>query len=321
MNNGRRALVKQYVSALSEYLAGDGEVALHRAYGLGRAAIDKGLGVMELAGAHQEALVAVLLREDGRAESARIAAAEEFFRESLAPFEMMFRGFKEANSKLRDLTTSLERRVAERTRELSDSLDRLKRSIDGTVIAIASAVEQRDPYTAGHQRRVAQLARAIAEDIGLSDAARVEGITVASLLHDVGKISVPSEILNKPGRISESELALIKTHPHVGFEIVKGIDFPWPVAQTILQHHERMDGTGYPAGLPGEDILVEARILAVADVVEAMSSHRPFRPALGVNKAIEEISEHKGVLYDPGAVDACVKLLVANGFDFDAETA
>lgn len=146
---------------------------------------------------------------------------------------------------------------------------------------------------------------------------QIEGTKIAGLIHDLGKISIPSEILSKPGRITDDEFSLIKTHPQVGYDILKKVKFPWPIAQTVLQHHEKMDGSGYPSGLLGEKILIEARILSVADVVEAISSHRPYRPALGVDAALEEISKNRDVLYDPEVVDACLKLFKEKGFKFE----
>lgn len=206
--------------------------------------------------------------------------------------------------------------IIEAMRDVTELLkmhQRLQETLKGTIHSLATVVEMRDPYTAGHQRRVSQLACAIATEMGLSKE-QTEGIKIAGLLHDIGKISVPAEILSKPGRLSESEFSIIKEHPQVGHDILKDIKFEWPIAQIILQHHERMDGSGYPKGLSGEDILLEARILGVADTVEAMSSHRPYRPALGIDKALEEIQQNKGVLYDPKVVDACVKLFVEKGF-------
>jgi len=188
--------------------------------------------------------------------------------------------------------------------------------LEETVNALASAVEMRDSYTAGHQRRVAQLACAVARETDLPDD-QIEAIYMAGLIHDIGKISVPADILLKPSRLSEMEMNLIKTHPQVSFDILKDIEFPWPVAHIVLQHHERMDGSGYPHGLSGEDILLEARILAIADVVEAMASHRPYRPALGIDKALDEISKNKGILYDSAVVNACTKILAEQGFDLD----
>jgi putative nucleotidyltransferase with HDIG domain len=160
---------------------------------------------------------------------------------------------------------------------------------------------------------VTQLACAIAEKMSFSKN-KIEGIRVAGTLHDIDKTYVPAAILNKPGPRTDLEMALVKTHPQVGYEIVKEIEFPWPVAEAVLQHHERLDGSGYPSGLSGEEIILEARVLGVADVVEAMSSHRPYRTALGVDKALEEISQTRGVLYDPGVVDACLRLFAEKGF-------
>jgi len=199
---------------------------------------------------------------------------------------------------------------------LKESEERLRRTMEETVHALASAVEMRDPYTAGHQKRVTNLACAIAEEMDLS-AEQIDGIRMAGAIHDVGKILVPGEILGRPGRLTKIDFSLIETHSKVGYDILKTIEFPYPVAQIILQHHERMDGSGYPAGLSGEDILLETRTLAVADVVEAMSSHRPYRAALGLSKALKEISKNKGILYDPEAVDACLKLFKEKGFKFN----
>jgi len=195
---------------------------------------------------------------------------------------------------------------------LRESFDRLRRSLEETVNALASAVEKRDPYTARHEMRVTKLARAIAKQMGLSPQ-EVEGIPSAGILHDIGKLYVPAEILSKPGRLTEPEMTLIRTHSNVGYDILKAIPFGPPVALSVLQHHERLDGSGYPNGLSGSDIILEARILAVADVVEAMTSHRPYRPALGLRRALEEVSAKKGTLYDPRAVNACLALFRKSG--------
>jgi putative nucleotidyltransferase with HDIG domain len=211
----------------------------------------------------------------------------------------------------RDLT---EKKQAEEA--LKESLARTTEVQYGTIQALATVTEARDPYTAGHQRRVTQLACAVARELGLS-ADRVAGLRVMGLLHDMGKVSIPAEILSKPGKLSDSEFGLIKSHTQAGYEIVKEIRFPWPVAEVILQHHERLDGSGYPQGLTGPDITLEARILAVADVVEAMSSHRPYRQALGIEAALDEISTNRGILYDPEVVDVCVKLFTEKTFQFD----
>lgn len=199
--------------------------------------------------------------------------------------------------------------------EVQSTLAKLRSAMGGIVQAMALTVERRDPYTAGHQRRVSDLARGLAVEMALSGH-QIDGIRIAGLIHDLGKICVPAEILSKPGQLSEIEHTLIKDHPQVGYEILKEIEFPWPVAQIVLQHHERIDGSGYPVGLSGDDIMIEAKTLAVADVVEAMASHRPYRPTLGRDMALEEISQNKGVLYDPDVVDACMKLLQEKDFQF-----
>lgn len=203
-----------------------------------------------------------------------------------------------------------------RTEEaLKLSLEKLQATLEGTINALAATTEKRDPYTAGHQGRVAYLSCAVAKEMDLPEE-QIDGIEMAALIHDIGKIAVPAEILSSPRRLSETEMNLIRTHPQVGHDIMKTIEFPWPVAQIVLQHHERIDGSGYPSGLSGEDIVVEARILAVADVVEAISSHRPYRPSHGIDKALEEVSQKSGILYDPCVVDACMKLFAEKGFKF-----
>ena len=200
-------------------------------------------------------------------------------------------------------------------KDLQESFVSLRKALDGIIQAVALTVEKRDPYTAGHQRRVADLARAIASKMGLSKI-QINGIRIAGSIHDLGKICVPADILSKPGRLTEHEFGIIKAHPEVGYDILKSIQFPWPVAQTILQHHERLDGSGYPAELKGNDIITEARIVAVSDVVEAMSSHRPYRPALGIDMALDEIEKGRGATYDPDAVDACINLFKTGHFQF-----
>ena len=184
-----------------------------------------------------------------------------------------------------------------------------------TVQSIALIVEAKDPYTSGHQERVSHLAEAIAKEMGLT-ADQQDFVGTAAIIHDLGKISIPSEILSKPTKLSELEFNLIKIHSMSGYNILRDIDFPWPVADVILQHHERMDGSGYPQHLQGEAILLEARILAVADVVEAISSHRPYRSALGISFALDDISKSKGILYDANVVDTCLKLFREKNFAF-----
>ena len=220
--------------------------------------------------------------------------------------------------KLEKKMLDLEREITERKRaeeELRRSYVQLQRALEGTVNTLASAIEMRDPYTAGHQRRVTQLACAIAKEMGLREE-QIEGLRMAGLIHDLGKISIPAEILSKPGRLSDIEWGMIKAHPKVSYDILKEIDFPWPVAEIVLQHHERLDGSGYPQGLSGKGMLMKTRILAVADVVEAMASFRPYRPARGIDKALEEISQNRDVLYDAEVVDVCLKLFTEKGFKF-----
>jgi len=211
----------------------------------------------------------------------------------------------------RDIT---ERREA--TKRLEQSLRKLEKTVDGTIQAIALTVESRDRYTAGHQRRVAQLGCAIAQEMGF-DFERIQAIRIAGLLHDIGKISVPQEILSKPGKLTDIEFQLIKVHSQVGYDILKNVEFPWPIADIVIQHHERMNGSGYPSGILEDKLLIEARILGVADVVEAMSSHRPYRPPLGIEKALEEISRNSGILYDPNVVHACLRVFTEKGFKFE----
>ena len=198
-------------------------------------------------------------------------------------------------------------------KQLEKTLKELRKALGGTIEAMALTVETRDPYTAGHQRRVSNLARAIATEMGVSED-QIQGIRLAGVIHDVGKISVPGEILSKPGNIGANEFGIIKEHPRVGYNILKTVDFPWPIAQIVLQHHERMDGSGYPDGISGDNILIEARILAVADVVEAMASHRPYRAALGIDLALNEISKNRGSSYDSKVVDACLRLFNEKGY-------
>jgi putative two-component system response regulator len=220
------------------------------------------------------------------------------------------------------LRTNLETLVVARTTQLSklteelkQSLEKLNKSMGGIIQAIALTVETRDPYTAGHQRRVAELSFTIAQEIGFP-AEKVKGLRMAAMIHDLGKINVPAEVLNKPTTLTDLEFGLIKVHPSVGYTILKDIEFPWPVARMVLEHHERMNGSGYPNRLTGENLLIESRIMAVADVVEAIATYRPYRPALGIEKALEEISEKNGILYDPEVVDTCLRLFKEKGFNF-----
>lgn len=226
---------------------------------------------------------------------------------------------KKQNAELMELNKSLEEKVRLKTQHLNQSVEELKSSyerirmiLEGTVLAMSRIVESRDPYTAGHEQQVARIACVISEKM-LLPADRVEAIRVAGQLHDIGKIAVPSEILTKPGRLSPLEMEMVKTHCQNAYDILKTVEFPYPVAKIILQHHERMDGSGYPQGLKGEDILLEARIIGVADVIEAISSHRPYRPAKDIDMAMKEITDHRGVLYDANVVDACLDIYRTKG--------
>jgi len=212
----------------------------------------------------------------------------------------------------------LKTEIENRTRvqeELEQSFQNLKKVMDSTIKAIAMTVEKRDPYTSGHQMRVAALTRAIAETLELPES-QIEGAYMAASLHDIGKIALPAEILTKPIPLTEIEISLIQAHSQAGYDILKGIEFPWSIADIIIQHHERMDGSGYPRGLAGDSILTEARIIGVADVVETMSSHRPYRPSMGIEKALAEISQNSGTLYDADVVAACLKIFNEQKFEF-----
>jgi PAS domain S-box-containing protein len=201
----------------------------------------------------------------------------------------------------------------ETEKKLQESLERLRRAIGATIRVVVSAIERRDPYTAGHQVRVAALARTIATEMGFSQET-IESIRVASSIHDIGKLSIPAEILSKPTKLSELEFALIKEHVRQGYDILKNVESAWPLAEMVYQHHERMDGSGYPRNLKGDDILMEARILAVSDVVEAMASNRPYRPAKGIEAALEEIEKNKGILYDDAVANVCLRLFREKGY-------
>ena len=230
---------------------------------------------------------------------------------------MVFRDIterKRAEAAIRTAFDTLEERVREQTAELRTSLDKLGRAVEGTIQALATMVEARDRYTAGHQVRVADLACEIAREMGVMES-RLTVIRIAGLIHDVGKVCVPTEILNKPAPLSPLEFQIVKQHPKAAYDVLEKIEFPWPVADIVLQHHERMDGSGYPSGLRGDQIFPEARILGVSDVVEAMSSHRPYRAALGTERGLEAVREGRGRLYDPQVVDACLRVF-ERGFRF-----
>ena len=224
---------------------------------------------------------------------------------------------------LEQLEQSVEERIERDTSEIRDHLEKnehtlakIRGMLGSTIRTMQMIVETKDPYTAGHQRRVANLARAIATELHLP-VDRIDGIRMAGVLHDIGKLYEPEEILNKPAPLTDSEFDLIKAHPMMGYDILKKIDFAWPVASIVLQHHERLDGSGYPFGISGDDILLESRIMAVADVVEAMASPRPHREALGIDSALNEITINKGTLYDATVADACIQLFSEKGFSLN----
>jgi PAS domain S-box-containing protein/putative nucleotidyltransferase with HDIG domain len=205
---------------------------------------------------------------------------------------------------------SITRNITERKRseqKIAKTLDIYRKALEGIILSMGTVMSKRDNYTAEHQLRVANLAVAIAEELGLEES-RIEGLKLAAEVHDIGKISIPAEILTKPGELTDLEYMIIQTHPRSGYEILCSIDFPWPLAEIIVQHHEKIDGSGYPESLRGDEILLEAKIICLADVVEAMASHRPYRASLGINAALEEIEQQRGILYDEGVVDACLRL-------------
>lgn len=229
---------------------------------------------------------------------------------------------QERTVELTKLNRQLHLEIEERRRtqeKLAHSNLQLQQSLEELVNAMSLTLEERDPYTAGHQRRTTDLSLAIAKEMGLPEH-ETKGLQMAGLIHDMGKISVPGEILSKPGRLNDAELQLIKRHPQVAYDILNQIDFPWAVDQIVLQHHERLDGSGYPQGLSGEEILLESRILCVADVVETMETHRPYRPSLGRDAALEEITKNRGILYDPEVVDACLRLFRETDFRYSTDS-
>ena len=216
---------------------------------------------------------------------------------------------KALEDKTRNYHEDLEEQVQVRT-------EKLRRALYSIIDVLGKAVEVRDPYTAGHQRRVTRFATAIAKEMELSENT-IEAVKMAGLVHDLGKIAVPAEILAKPGKITRAEFEIMKQHSQVGYDLLKDVDFEWPVADIVVQHHERIDGSGYPNGLSGDGILLEAKIIAVADVVEAMASHRPYRPALGIDVALEEIADKKGTHFDRDIADACLRIFRDREFDWE----
>ena len=223
---------------------------------------------------------------------------------------------KEEEKYLTEYSKRLIEKLEKKVLDLEESEKQVKHLFDDVIISIGKITEIKDPYTAGHQQRISKLSVAIAHELDLPKD-KIEGIRIASLLHDVGKICIPTDTLNKPTKLSEIEYSLIRIHPQAGYDILKLIDFSHPVARIVLQHHERLNGSGYPQGLKSEDILLEAKIIGVADVVGAMSSSRPYRLAFPIDETLEEISKNKGILYDPEVVDACLKLFKKKGFKFE----
>jgi len=232
--------------------------------------------------------------------------------------------FLEKPVSIQEIVLRLRRVFRERTniknrnraeRKLRESVGRLRAVIESIVEAMALAIEKRDPYTSGHQRRVASLADAVATEMELPQD-QIDGLRIAAMLHDIGKISIPGEILSKPGILTGPEMAMIREHPQTGYDILKGIEFPWPVSKMVLQHHEKIDGSGYPQGLSGKEIYLGAKILTVSDTFEAMVSHRPYRASLGSERAVQELSEMRGILYEPAVVDACLAVVTRKDFKF-----
>ena len=218
---------------------------------------------------------------------------------------------------LKHYRDNLEIVVSERTEELKNTLSLLEETMEQTIVALATALEKRDPYTAGHHSRVSELASVIGNAMNLSNG-QIKAIRLAGMVHDIGKISIPAEILTKPTTLTDLEREMIKTHPQAGYDILKHIEFPWPISKIVLQHHERIDGSGYPHGLMEKDILLEARVLSIADVLDAISSHRPYRPALGIDigAALNEISQQKGIVYDSSIINLCEDLFIGKEFKF-----
>jgi len=223
-------------------------------------------------------------------------------------------------SEMQEKVTELEKvkvKCNQLEKELQQSYKRLQKIMEGTAHIIMKVVETRDPYFTGHQQRVSKLATAIAKEMRLPQD-KVEGVRFASLVHDIGKVNLPTEIVSKPSKLIEVEFNLIKNHPRVGYNILKKVNFPWPIAEIVLQHQERVDGSGYPRGLKGDEILIEAKILGVANVIEAMSSSRSYRPAISIDESLAEIVKNKSILFNPEVVDTCIKLFKEKGFKFES---
>lgn len=269
---------------------------------------DESTAVKALQKGAQDYLIKDFLNSDLLVRSLRYSIEHKYEEEVL----------RESEKKFREISENIPEWILEINilkKKVKQSDKKLQRTLKGVIHIIASTIKTRDFYLAVHQRRVTNLACAIAKELGFSKE-KINGIHMAGIIHDLGKIGIPNEILTKNSRLTKSEFNIIKCHSRIGYRILKTIEFPWPVAQIVLQHHERINGSGYPQGLSGKNILIETKILAVADVIEAISSHRPYRPPLGIDKALEEIFKNKGILYDPEAVDACIKLFREKEFKF-----
>lgn len=261
-------------------------------------------------------ITATKTTSEDRAKGLKLGAAT-FISKPIDEVELIARikvtlRIKEYEDLLRKEKEYLKEMVQEKTEHLKQSLDKLEIMLDGIINTLITVVEMRDPYTAGHQNKVAEYSCAIAEQMQLSEK-EIETIRMAAVLHDIGKISIPSEILSKPGKLTELEYAMLKEHPESGYNILKEIEFEAPIAEIVYQHHERIDGTGYPRHLKDDEILIEAKIICVADVLEAITSHRPYRAALGLVIALEELKGNRGKIYDADVVDACIEVIKVNG--------
>lgn len=278
-----------------------------------------GLGLLKEIHERKIPIATIIVSAYGDMERARTAiqnGAFDFIQKPIERTDLQF-SVRRAASYILEVKRSQEllKRVDEQQEQLKESVTRLRKTMGGFIDAMNLTLETRDPYTAGHQKRVSDLSRTIATELNLPPD-MIEGVRIAGIIHDLGKIYVPSEILNKPGRLLEIEFNLIKTHPEIAYNILKSIEFPWPIAEIIYQHHERLDGSGYPRGLKGDEIKLEASIISVADVVEAMASHRPYRPALGMEVALAEIEKNRGVHYPAEVVDVCLNLCRNKGYTF-----
>lgn len=296
-------LFKQYLAAMESYLSGRNEPALEQAYEVGRQAIEHKLSLLDVLSIHEKVMSSIIDRVSFKDEEARqIKASENIFAETLAPFDMTQRGFEEANSTLRDLNDTLERRVEERT----EAIERLYME---TMRALAAIIEAKDQsFSFAHLERLPELAAQLTKRLGLPDQ-YVKAVKVATYLHDIGKIAVPEIILAKKGQLSPGECQVINQYPVAGWEILRQVNWPWPVPELVRHHHERFDGTGSPDGLAGEAIPIGARILATISAWDAMLNDRPFRHRLSKKEALAELRQGRGTQFDPRVVDQLIELI------------